>query len=398
MRSLNILLFLFLNSPILFAQSKEDWINKAMENNPNILALEAKMKELSKSGETLYEWAATQIDFSVIEWTPKDINPYYRPTLSISQEIPWFGTRKSKQANFQAQYAYQDMSNKQWKALLVKEIADQYAELQFLKEQKVVLVEQAEVLDAIYQNLLVKLETNQVSAWELILLENEQKDLEAAMQKSENKFQIEKQIFELLIGQEIQDLELEALKLPEIGLAQEIGNHPRLSALEAEKQSLEASKSELKLEYAPKLSLGLHYEAAMPVEPTYLTDDMIMPSIGLSIPIFHNKKKNKMEKLNLAQASLDAEILNEKNLLAQELKSIQTQFFDSQTDYQVSLAKAENLEEAMDLLWTAYEANKVNFQEVNRIKAQQIQNKLEHLSYLKIINQQEHYLNYLSQN
>lgn len=379
-----------------FGQSQEHWINIGLENSPTGKVQEAKIKTAEQMAKTAFEWPETQIQVSAIEWMPNDLSPYFRPTVSLTQEIPWFGTEKSKRKLAESTVNLQKSSATNIQAELRQKIGYQYVELQYLEEKSKLLNDHFSQLEAIYDNLLVKLEAGQTAAWEVIILENEINTINSEIKKSEFIFNRQKEIFELLVGSEIKNIELDSLQLIPSEDLKTIEKHPLLDNLEAQKEELTASKDVLKIDYSPKLSVGIHYEAAMPVEPTYVTHDMLMPTLGLSFPLFANKRKAKKKYIEYQESGISAEIEEQKNLLQQELVTAKNNLFTYQTQMQMLEQNIQNTEDAIELMWREYEANKIGFQEITRIQEKKIQFSIEHLEALKEYNQVQVYLKYLS--
>lgn len=391
-------LMLLLFCPFVKGQNLSHWIEIGLENSPTTKAQQAKIKAAEQLQETVFEWGETQIQVSAIEWMPNDWSPYFRPTFSVSQEIPWFGTEKSKKKIAASELRKEKSAAKNIQAELVRNIRVQYIELQYFREQYKLLKNHQNNLESIYENLLIKLESGQTAAWEVILLENEINSIEAELRKSAFRFKKQKEAFELIIGQPIDDLVLDSLEMNVSENLKEIKAHPILDQLASQKEELNASKEALKIDYAPKLNVGIHYEAAMPVEPTYVTHDMLMPTIGVSFPLFSNQRKAKEKLIDFQQESLSAEIENQKNLLQQEWMKVQDDLFSYQTDWEFYGKNLKNMQDAIQLLWREYEANKISFQEITRTEERAIEFSLNRLESLKNYNQAQAYLLYLLTN
>lgn len=388
-------LFFLLAISFSFSQNVEHWVELGLKNSPTSTAQQAKINATEKAMESVYEYPETQLQISAIEWMPNDLSPYFRPTISLSQDLPWFGTKKTKKEIAQAKINSQQSIAKTIEAELTQKIKSQYIELQHFKEKTILLENHKENLSAIHDNLLIKLESGQTAAWEVILLENEINNATAEIKKSAYQFKQQKKYFELLIGTEAKNLQLDSLSLKPVENINEIQNHPNIVNLKTEQNQLEAEKKQINLDYSPKLSVGIHYEAAMPVEPTYVTHDMIMPTLGLSFPLFANKKKSKKSLINAQQQAISADIESKKNRLNQELISTKNNLFELQTNWETKQENIKNTEDVLELLWTEYEANNINFQDIIRVQTQLIEMSLEQLSEVKNHNQLQTYLIYL---
>lgn len=381
-----------------FAQDIEYWVTLGLENNPTNKAQKTRIEALEQAVESTFEWGETHFEVSAIEWMPDNISPYYRPTLSVTQELPWLGSKTIKKNLAEASIYKQQSENALLSLILEQKIREQYTELQYYQSKISLLKTHLEELTHLYDNLLYRVETGQANAWEVIVLENEINDLQTEISKSNFALAQHIKLFEILIATPIEDLKIEELNMNVDTPRMEISRHPLLARLEAEQNELEASQRHLDLDYAPKISIGIHYEAAMPVEPTYLTHDMIMPSLGISIPIFSNKKNSKKKLVTLQKEAINAEIELEKNTLNQEITKVRNALYGLELQWNSKDIKLQNLQEIRKLLWSEYEANKINFQEVNRIEIQAITVELEKLETNRDFNLQHIYLNYLTNN
>src|SRR5690625_2648535 len=378
------------------AQNVQHWVDLGLENSPTTTAQQARIKIAEQAAESAFEWPETQIQFSAIEWMPNDLSPYFRPIISLNQELPWFGTEKAKKQLASAEINSQVAQSKAIEAELSQRIHFQYIELQLLNQKNSFLEKHKENLEAIYDNLLIRLESGQSSAWEIILLENEINQAQAEIKKNEVDFKRQTQNFELLIGSKVENITLDSLETMSLEISEQIRDHPNLLAFQAKREELESEKKLLDITYAPKLSVGIHYESAMPVEPTYLTHDMIMPTFGVSFPLWTNRKKSKQNLVNLQQEAALADMEKEKKRINRELNSKENNLYKIKTDLETYKKNIENIEDALLLLWKEYEADKVSFQEIIRLQSQLLTQNLSQLEAVKDYNQLQSYLKYLS--
>lgn len=377
------------------AQSLQEWIALGLANSPSTASQKARITAAEKAYESAFEWPETTLGLSGIEWMPNDWSPYFRPTISLSQEIPWFKTKSIKQASARASLDLEKANASLVRIELVRQISNQYIELQYLNQQQDLVVNHQEKLQGIYENLLFKLEAGQASAWEVLLLENEMEDIKAQLQKIDFQRKAQESAFFLLVDSPRQELQLDSLRFTPAKISHEIGHHPALEELDAQQAELESSQQELQLDYAPKLSVGIHYEAAMPVEPTYLTHDMFTPQIGLRFPLLANRKKAKESRIAAQKESLKMESQARQNELNRELLQTQSSLYELETDWHTAQKNIENTEEAIYLLWSEFEAHKINYQEVARIQTQLLEKKQSQLAILKSYEQLKANLQYL---
>lgn len=393
--TLTICLIFCLNLHLAFGQSMNHWVEVGLKNSPTTAVQQAQIEAAEKAAESTYEWPETHFEFSAIEWMPNSFSPHFRPTASLSQDLPWFGTRKTKEKMASAEINYQKTNAQATACKLIEKIQEQYINLQHLQEKANLLEEHTEHLELALESLLMKLEAGDAGAWEVVLLENDINEAAADIKKTRYQLDQEKRGFQLLIGSKIENLKLDSLKLQKAEVSAAPEEHPNLRSLEAKREELSATKDQITIDYAPKLNIGIHYEAAMHTEPSFVMHDMLMPTVGVSFPLWTNKKKAKKELIKYQEQAINAEIKKEENRLNQEVIAAQENIFKLKTDWETQEKNIKNTQDALDLLWVEYEANRVSFKELHHIEAELISLYLNQLEAIKDYNQAQAYLTYL---
>src|SRR5699024_11164582 len=110
MRTILTVCFIFcLNLPLALGQSMSHWVDLGLKNSPTTAAQQAQIEVAEKAAKSAYEWPETHLEFSAIEWMPNSFSPHFRPTASLSQDLPWFGSRKTKEKMASAEINYQEV-------------------------------------------------------------------------------------------------------------------------------------------------------------------------------------------------------------------------------------------------------------------------------------------------
>lgn len=150
-------------------------------------------------------------------------------------------------------------------------------------------------------------------------------------------------------------------------------NNPMLKMLDAEVEAYESQKKMAKLEGRPMLGAGVNY---MPFSPRTENgmpmggNDMVMPMIRLTIPIYRKKYTALQKEAELKQLAVQQRRENTVNLLATQWSNAirnlddaarRTEFYHGQTD----LAR-----QTLNLLMTSYATDGRDFEEVLRVQQQ----------------------------
>ncbi|MCB9330144.1 MAG: TolC family protein [Lewinellaceae bacterium] len=381
MRILTILIAL-ITAGTLPAQTLDDYLTIALENNPGIKAQNTEYQAARQKIDQAGALPDPQVNASVF------IRPMMLPmgnqlgSISAMQMFPWFGALHAMK-NEAAQMAEVKQQTVQttrnvlafqvksaWYPLLELEVQGQ-----ILQEKKRVLEIDKELAsikfqhglapmaDAIRADIMIDEVTTQIT-----LLEEKRRPLEAA--------------FNLLLNRPASTPVAITATLPEIvpsAVVQSnssIVNNPALAVFDKQIQAEMAAEQSASYLRKPTFSAGLQYMPLIKrkghdvhIEPN-TGRDMVMPMVSITIPIWRKKYNAAVEERRLMQqaySDMKSNMENELNAMAE------------MTGYELEkLAKTADLldlqqkktQQLIDLLMAAYSNNGKDFEEILRLQQQ----------------------------
>lgn len=150
-------------------------------------------------------------------------------------------------------------------------------------------------------------------------------------------------------------------------------NNPMLKMLDAEEEAYEAQKRMAKLEGRPMLGAGVTY---MPFSPRTENgtpmggDDMVMPMVRLSIPIYRKKYNALQKEAELRQTAVQQRRENTVNQLSTEWASAMRTLDDAQRRVRLYREQTDLARQTLNLLMISYSTEGREFEEVLRVQQQ----------------------------
>lgn len=149
--------------------------------------------------------------------------------------------------------------------------------------------------------------------------------------------------------------------------------NPMLKMLDAEAEAYEAQKKMAKLEGRPMLGAGINYipfspriEDGMPMGG----DDMVMPMVRLTIPIYRKKYNAMQKEAELKQTAVQQRRKNTVNLLSTQWSNAMRDLDDATRRTDLYRGQTDLARQTLNLLMTSYATDGKDFEEVLRIQQQ----------------------------
>jgi outer membrane protein TolC len=150
-------------------------------------------------------------------------------------------------------------------------------------------------------------------------------------------------------------------------------NNPMLKMLDAEEQAYEAQKKMARLEGRPMLGAGVNY---MPFSPRIEngmpmgSNDMVMPMVRLTIPIYRKKYNALQKEAELRQLAVQQRRENTVNQLSTQWSSAMRDLDDANRRTRLYREQTELAKQTLNLLMTSYATDGRDFEEVLRVQQQ----------------------------
>ena len=358
------------SSQLSWTQTLDDYFTIAAENNAG---LQASYKA--------YEAALQQVpQVSSLSDPQLSLGFYISPSgdqviqenlkLTLTQMFPWFGTLKAQgdAAALSAEAKFHEFINK--RNHLYYQVTSAYHPLLELDHLIQVEKENIDLLSRFKSIATKKFENGESSMVDILRTEILLKEAETNRQiLIEKKKPLLSQFNQLLNREKDEEVVLpKSLNLDkrENAIRQDslINNHPLLESLTLQVKASKASEKAAQKRGLPQIGVGVEYEILKN------QDDMIMPMLTVSIPIFRKKYRGAVKEAQLMQESYSFQ----KQEVASSLHSTyEMVWFEIQEQKQLLslyINQEAEAERSLNLLFSAYANSGQAFEEVLRMQQQ----------------------------
>ncbi|WP_440069689.1 TolC family protein [Tenacibaculum discolor] len=361
-------------------QNLQEYIETALENNPEVQQFDIKYKRISEKKEEVNTLPNTEFGAGYFVSTPETRTGPQRFKLSVKQMIPFFGTITAREnyVSSLADAAYQDIVVVKRK--LVTSVAQSYYKLYEVKAKQKVLDENIALLKTYEKLALTSVEVGKSSAVDVLRLQIRQNELAQQKEVLQEAFLGMQKAFNKLLNQDIntQISVVDSLQIPtKVDKIQPstLKLHPELVKFDKLYASVEKSEFLNQKEKQPMIGFGLDYVNVEKRTDMNVVDngkDIIMPMVSLSIPIF-NKKNKSISKQNKLQQE---EILSQKEQRYNTLESVLYRAVSDRNasviNYRTQLKNLEQAKNAEQILVKSYETGAIDFNDVLDIQELQL--------------------------
>lgn len=361
------------------AQSLDDYFKLAAENNPG---LQAKYKSFEAAMQKVTQVSSLpdpNLSFGYfVSPVETRVGPQ-RARFSLTQMFPWFGTLKAQEdaATLMAEATYQeflDARNKLYyqvsasyyplyelhKLISIEEenqrILSSYKEIATIQFQN----DKGSMVDVLRVDIMLKDATSNLS-----ILEQKQKPLVTRFNKLLNRSDDDN----IVVQDSLFTFSLPANYRKDSLLA----SNPILDELELKIEASKASEQAAIKQGLPKLGVGLDYVIVGQRTDVSLPDngqDVFMPMVSVSLPIFRGKYKAAQKEAQLMQESYSLQREEAANRLTSSYDMI---WFEIQKQIELIQLYEEQIQESrqsLNLLFSAYSNSGKDFEEVLRMQQQ----------------------------
>ena len=361
------------------AQSLDEYFKIAAENNPG---LQAKYKSFEAAMERVAQVSSLpdpNLSFGYfISPVETRVGPQ-RARFSLTQMFPWFGTLKAQEdvATLMAEAKYQEFLDARNK--LLYQVAAAYYPLYELKRLVEIENENISILSSYKDIASVKFQNGKGAmvdvlrvdimlkdaATNLSILEQKKKPLETRFNKLLNR-----QEDETIIVQDSLYVENLPVTYRRDSL---LTSNPLLDELDLKIKASEAQELAATKQGMPKIGVGLDYVIVGQRTDMSVPDngqDVLMPMVTMSLPIFRGKYKAAQKEAQLMQESYALQKEDAVNRLTITYEMI---WFVIQKQLDQIILYEEQImtsQQSLNLLFTAYGNSGKDFEEVLRMQQQ----------------------------
>ena len=363
------------------AQSLEDHLTEAGNNNPGLKARYADFEAAMQRIAQVNVLPDPKLSFGVfISPVETRVGPQ-QARIGLSQMFPWFGTLslKGEMATLQAEAKYQEFLNAK-NELFYKVKAAWYPlyeinqTLRFQQDNREILYTFKELAtnairngkgslaDAIRVDVMIeKIEVD------IQLLEDKRKPLMIHFNRLLNR------------SDSIQVSVPDTILLPNLNERIEkdslLRNHPILQALDIKIASAETREKVAKKMGMPSFGVGIDYVIVGQRTDVDIPDngqDVLLPMVSLSLPIFRAKHKAAAKEAQFIQQSIEASKMEFENSLISSYEMAWFKVNEALTRKELFGKQIEKTQQVKGLLLTSYGNSGADFEEILRLQQQLI--------------------------
>lgn len=382
MRQIGICIFLFISNILNSQEILDGYLQTAAENNPG---LKASFNEYMAALEVAPQVSTLPDPNVAFAYFIQPVETREGPQqfrISANQMFPWFGTLGAKEnAAMQKAKAKYELFREE-KSKLFNEVRSLYFNIYFNKKAMDIVNENIDILNAIRDLILVKLETGLVTSLDEYRLKMELNDLENQLKLLKDKHQVLTVMFGNLLNTDMESQVEVPESLWETGMEMDksaindsiVKQNHQLKSIDFKLRSLNYQNELARKEGMPDFNLGMNYTIIGEGSNNLPGKDAFMfPNLGVSIPLYREKYKAKVrEIIHLETAKENQRVDKENNLedlFEENWKDLQD------ADRRIALYKDQQIlaNQSLDLLRTRYETNDAEFEEYLRMQRKLLQ-------------------------
>ncbi len=390
MRKIKIiaLLLFVLTATMVSAQQQDltNYLRIASENNPE---LKAKFNEYMAALEVAPQVKALpdpQLSFAYfIRPVETRVGPQ-QFKIAASQFFPWFGTLAAKEnAAIQLAKVKYELFEEA-KSRLFYEVSGAYFDLYFNKKAIVITLENIEILQTFQKLATIKVEAGMVSMVDEYRIEMEINELKNQLALLKDQ----EYVFEVMFKNFLNTDEIESISVPadlwrndfpyskQAALDSVSKYNHQLLSIELQQAALEYKRDVVKRSGSPNFKIGFDYTFIGKGENNLAGKDaFIFPSVGLTIPLYRNKYKAKMQEVVYLEAAKSFEKENKKNLLETLFENGWKDYDDANRRIQLYETQHDLALKSIKILETEYTTGNKNFEEILRMERKVLKYHLE---------------------
>ena len=377
---------MFTSSIVSSQQELDSYLQIAAENNPG---LRAKFNKYLASLEVAPQVKALPDPQLAFAYFIKPVETRVGPQqvkISASQMLPWFGTLASRE-NIAIQSAKANYEVfLEAKSKLFNDVRSTYSNIYYNQKAIVIIEENLRFLESIQKLAEIKVEAGISSSLDVYRIEMETNDLENQFSLLKDNHEVlEVLFFNLLNIKKEGGLRIPALVLTDSNTQSKMElealiskNNHQVLQLSLERQALQHREDLAKNLGRPSFTIGIDYTVVGEGNNNLAgTDAIMLPKIGLTIPLFRNKYRAMVNEVLYLQKANDDEISDKENIL----NSI---FENTWRDYQDANRRIDLFDSQMDLarlsvklLEVEYSTGGKNFEEMLRMERKVLMYSLE---------------------
>ncbi|GAA4298570.1 TolC family protein [Aestuariibaculum suncheonense] len=405
----NFKLFLGLGSLFLSfysgAQDLDQLINEAVSNSPELQKFDMQYQIASEKVNEVHVIPNTEFGFGYFVSEPETRTGAQKFKLSAKQMLPWFGniTARENYVGAMADAKYEDYAI--GKRKLMASVSQSYYELYTIKAKQQVLAENISLLKTYETMALTSVEVGKTSAVSVLRLQMRQNDLQQLKDVLVQQYMAEQTKLNKLLNRDSNNnvVVIDDLVIPSEdfdGSLEQLELHPELIKYDKLYHSVEQSELLNQKESSPMIGFGLDYinvEKRPDMDFTDNGNDIIMPMVSVSIPIFNKKYKSQTKQNELQQQEIVYQKQERYNALETTLDKALKDRASARISFNTQTKNLKQAKDAESILIKSYETGIINFNDVLDIQELQLKFQMNQIEAVRAYYIQSTIINYLIQ-
>jgi len=373
MRNYLAFLLLILAAHTAMNQSLDDYLEVALQNNPDLKAAYFSFEAQLEKVEQVKFLTNPTLGFGYFISPIETRLGSQQTKISLSQIFPWFGTLSAKKAAASLIAAAQFEQFRSEQALLTFKVKTAYYNY----------LEALELLEIHRQNLSImkshknmakiaysngKSKNTEVLDANLMLDE-----ITSNIQILDQRLDLLKRSFNRLLNRP-DSLKITATTLAEptdLNINKDpdstLAHHPKMAALEQQMAAAIIDENVARKNGLPQIGVGIDYMVIQPLDGSMVKNngkDALMPMVSLSLPIFRKKYQSQIREIQLYQKQLAAQKKQLQNTLTIEWVTAQNQRFESQAQYDLDEKRIQNANQKITFAFSDFRVANGNFKNI----------------------------------
>lgn len=390
--SIFILLLIFFSLPLsgLKAQSIDEYLQMAAENNPTLQSAYAEFEAALQQSPQVSSLPDPTLTVSAFGRMIETRVGRQEARFNFMQMFPWFGTLQAKEdaANLMAEsgfYKYLDRRNQ-----VFYDIRSLYAELYALEKTIEFQKRQLKILDSYKDLALSQFKSASAPMVNVVKIGIQQDELATEIELLEEMKQPLQAQFNLLLNRDIAAIiQLQDTLQFETNAA--LGNegfeaHPGVASLNKQEDSYKMQQTAAKKEGLPMVGFGLDYSIISPRDVENLEGngrDAIMPMVSLTLPIYRKKYKASVKQAELMGKSVEKAQEALINEMRGEYESAKYDLLKAEKKLKLYERQIESANRALKLLLSGFSNSVSSFDEVLQMNQDLINYQIQKIEALK---------------
>lgn len=317
-----VFLFFGISNSQLSAQTLENYLQLAAENNPELKSAYAQFEAAMQQAPQVSSLPDPTLTMSAFGRMIETRLGAQEARFSLMQMFPWFGTLKAREdaSVLMAEAKFQQYLN--LRNELFFEIKAIYAELYALEETVEVQEDNLEILDSYRELALSRFRSGNSPMVNVIKTDIQKEAAVTEIELARDLMEPLKIRLNLMLNQApesavvITDTLIFSTAVPMEKNPDMFNNHPLVNGLEKQKEAYEMQQVVADKEGMPMVGLGVDYSIISKrtdANPEMNGQDAVMPMVSVTLPIFRKKYRAARKEAEFMAESMEYEQEAQKN-------------------------------------------------------------------------------------